>query len=87
MLVRPVVIRYPTAGAKGMLYRESLKYNVVDTKRGAWFDYHSIRQRKALQATPGLFRTIDPTWRAILQTRGVIGMSMREHDSLGSNPM
>src|SRR5208337_1278431 len=76
MLARPAVTRYPTAGARSECSTgKASKQCCVDTKRGAWLHKSSIRQREAFQVAPGLFRSKDAAWHAVLQPPGVNSMA------------
>jgi hypothetical protein len=69
-----------------MLHCKGLKR---DTANSLWFaqqENPAIIHSTALKRLPRLLRRENGTRRAILQAPGVIGMRMRQHDRVGSQP-
>jgi hypothetical protein len=69
-----------------MLYCKGLKRDAANSLWFAQRDDAAIIHSTALQRLPRLLRSENGTRRAILQAPGVIGMRMRQHDRIGSQP-
>ena len=66
-----------------MLDRERFKHEICDRERSPRRNRAPLTDRIPLQAVPCFSRRIHLAWRSMLQTTGVIGMSVSEHNSLG----